>query len=115
MFGQDCRLDSAPSLHLVCNVLFLLVLCVLRVLCGKKWGLGVRCNINAQGKALRLVCGIVVVLAGLVLLVVWAAGVLQGRWLWVAGLVLLALGLFQVFEACCGWCALRALGFRTPV
>jgi hypothetical protein len=34
---------------------------------------------------------------------------------WVVGGLLVAGGLFAWFEARRGWCAVRALGFKTPV
>ena len=73
-----------------------------------------QCNIDAKGKAMRLIYGLVMialaaVLAGLILL-----DVVAGGWVW-AGVVALALfGAFGVYEARAGWCAVRAMGFKTP-
>ncbi|MBB6429004.1 hypothetical protein [Algisphaera agarilytica] len=74
-----------------------------------------QCNINAKGKAYRLVggfltLGIACVLAGLVM-----AGVLEQGWWWfvVAGTVLG--GGFMLFEGWAGWCVVRAMGFKTPI
>ncbi|MGB0767833.1 MAG: hypothetical protein ACPGYV_08990 [Phycisphaeraceae bacterium] len=73
-----------------------------------------QCNIDAKGKALRLIYGLLMlvgagVLAALLLMKVFVAG-----WLWavVGGLALM--GGFGVFEARAGWCAVRAMGFKTP-
>lgn len=73
-----------------------------------------QCNIDAKGKALRLIYGLVMIalavaLAGLILL-----KVLPGGWVW-AGVVALALfGAFGIYEARAGWCVMRAMGFKTP-
>ena len=73
-----------------------------------------QCNIDARGKAVRLVGG----LAGLGLAVLLAAVVLlnglNAGWWWAIGLIA-AFGAFGVFEGWKGWCALRALGFRTKL
>ena len=71
------------------------------------------CNIDRTGRTRRLWIGIVTlavaaVLAGLVL-----ADVLPGPVWWaVAGTA--AGGVFCVFEGAVGWCAVRAMGLRTP-
>ena len=73
------------------------------------------CNIDAKGKAARLVGGVISVLAGLVV-----AGLLATQtvtlgigWLTVAGLTLG--GAFAIYEARAGWCIVRAIGIRTPL
>ena len=74
-----------------------------------------QCNIDARGKRLRLISGFVCTAAGAVLVML---AFLLDRAFWpllLAGVALLAAGLFQVFEARKGWCAMRALGFKTPV
>jgi hypothetical protein len=74
-----------------------------------------QCNIDAQGKKLRLIGGLVCLAAGLAFLV--SAGFRLGPFWPLAGpgLGLLAGGAFQVFEARAGWCALRAMGITTPL
>ena len=73
-----------------------------------------QCNIDAKGKMLRLIYGLIMlagagVLAGLIL-----GDIVAGGWVW-AGVVGLALfGAFGVYEARAGWCAVRAMGFKTP-
>jgi len=72
------------------------------------------CNIDARGKAVRLKSGIALAAAGAGSLLFWAAphgGVLP----WAVTGALLASGGFAIFEARAGWCALRALGVKTPV
>jgi hypothetical protein len=74
-----------------------------------------QCNINARGKAVRLISGIVVTLLGLILLVMMIGGLFAGGAMWALTAVVLAAGLFQIYEGWAGWCVLRAMGFKTPV
>jgi hypothetical protein len=61
----------------------------------------------------RLVGGVVFDLGGAGLLV---AGVVSGLlWLIVLGGALSVSGAFMIFEGAKGWCALRAMGFKTPL
>jgi hypothetical protein len=72
------------------------------------------CNIDARGKLVRLIYGVVLVLVGVVLLLAWA---LPGGTLlaWGAAIASLVGGAFAIFEARAGWCALRAMGLKTPI
>jgi hypothetical protein len=72
------------------------------------------CNIDAKGKLARLIWGIVMLIIGIVLLFVWALpyGTASA---WIVMTVCLALGAFGIFEARRGWCAVRAMGFKTPM
>lgn len=72
-----------------------------------------QCNIDACGKRVRLVSGIIVTVIGMVLLTAWVIG--GAGWLAIAAGVMVLVGGFQIFEAKAGWCALRALGIRTRV
>lgn len=72
------------------------------------------CNIDARGKRVRLVGGLVCSFVGLLFLGLAGFSV-TGVWGWWAGGGLLAGGLFQIYEARAGWCAVRAMGFRTPI
>ena len=72
------------------------------------------CNIDSRGKRARLVYGILMILIGLALTIFWAYGSGSGvRWTVAAGCVLA--GVFGIFEARAGWCAVRAMGIRTPM
>lgn len=73
-----------------------------------------QCNIDKRGRRVRLVLGIAVLLAGIALCVLVPASGLANWWYILAAVLLLA-GAFAVFEARNGWCAVRAMGFRTPV
>ena len=72
------------------------------------------CNIDSRGKLARLIWGLLLLALGAVLLFAWA---LRGGsvWAWVVTAACLLGGAFAVFEARAGWCALRAMGVKTPV
>ena len=74
--------------------------------------MGLTCNIDSRGKRARLIYGLVFVALGVVLLFLWAlsAGTI---WSWVVVAVCLIAGGFAIFEARAGWCAMRAMGFKT--
>jgi hypothetical protein len=72
------------------------------------------CNIDAKGKAVRLRSGMLMTLLGGVSTLAWAVPS-GGAVPWAISLGLLASGAFAIFEARAGWCALRALGIKTPV
>jgi hypothetical protein len=70
------------------------------------------CNIDSRGKAMRLRMGIVLASVGAVAALAWAIP-FGGSAPWAASGLLLAAGAFSIFEARAGWCAARALGFKT--
>ncbi len=74
-----------------------------------------QCNIDARGKAVRLMMGAVMLVAALVVsgLIVW--GLLPGGWVWALVAVMVLLGVAGVIEGRAGWCVARAMGFRTPI
>jgi hypothetical protein len=70
------------------------------------------CNINRQGRWLRGLSGVFFVALGIAILIrSWP----PGWWQWVLGIGCVLFGLFQIVEATLGWCAVRAMGFRTPI
>lgn len=72
------------------------------------------CNIDAKGRIARLMYGVATIVAGLWVAVGWAWG--SEDWLtWVVAATLLALGALGIFSARAGWCAVRAMGWKTPV
>ncbi|MEM1028566.1 MAG: hypothetical protein AAGJ38_10825 [Planctomycetota bacterium] len=73
-----------------------------------------QCNIDAKGKAFRLIGGIVVVLIAAVLAGLVAAGVLPQTWWWFVAVGTAVGGGFMIFEGWSGWCVVRAMGFKTP-
>ena len=73
-----------------------------------------QCNIDARGKAVRFLWGFACLAAGVIALTFWALP--AGGWVaWSVCVALLVFGAFGVFEACAGWCAVRAMGFKIPV
>ena len=77
-------------------------------------GLAMQCNIDSKGRTVRLAAGAVADAAGAVVLVLTFLHVLPW-WGWVLGGALSAAATFMIFEAVLGWCALRAMGVKTPV
>jgi hypothetical protein len=72
------------------------------------------CNIDSRGKRARLIYGILTIALGLGLIVFWALP--QGEiWKWVISIACVLGGAFAIFEARAGWCAVRAMGFKTPM
>lgn len=74
-----------------------------------------QCNIDARGKRVRLITGALTIVLAVALGVCVAVGVLVSPAWWLAAGALLLLGGFGVFEARAGWCAVRAMGWKTPV
>jgi len=73
-----------------------------------------RCNIDARGKLVRLIYGVMMLVAGVVTLLAWALPS-GSRFAWALTVVFALGGAFAIFEARAGWCAVRAMGFKTPV
>lgn len=71
------------------------------------------CNINERGARVRRIWGALCLVMG-----VTAAGVALGTgiwWLWIIGGMAIGAGAFAFFEARKKWCAVRAMGIKTPV
>jgi hypothetical protein len=73
-----------------------------------------QCNINSQGKRFRLITGIITLLIGLLLLFLWSIPT-SSPLSWIISSITVLSGLFAIFEARAGWCALRAMGFKTRI
>lgn len=74
-----------------------------------------RCNIDRRGRALRTTLGALHIVIGVILAGLLLTGTLISVWWWIAAAALLAAGGFMVFEGLNGWCAVRAMGFKTPI
>jgi hypothetical protein len=76
--------------------------------------MALQCNINSRGKIVRLIYGLIMIVAAIVLVVVWAlpAG---GVFPWAVVVIVVVGGAFAIFEGWTGWCAIRAMGFKTPL
>lgn len=73
-----------------------------------------KCNIDSRGKVARLIWGIL--LAGLGAVLIWLWAVPTGSVpSWIVSIACIMAGFFAVFEARAGWCAVRAMGFKTPM
>ncbi|CAN5601884.1 hypothetical protein BH10PLA1_BH10PLA1_02920 [soil metagenome] len=70
------------------------------------------CNIDARGKRIRLINGMVTLVIGLIVLFAWTLRE-PSPLNWGIAIFVLAAGAFMVFEARAGWCAMRAMGFKT--
>lgn len=74
--------------------------------------MGLTCNIDRRGRAVRAVGGAVALaLSAFGGALVWLADL--GLWGWAATATIAAFGVLGLFEAANGWCAVRAMGFRT--
>tara|TARA_B100001250_G_scaffold294749_1_gene256330 strand:- start:2644 stop:2877 length:234 start_codon:yes stop_codon:yes gene_type:complete len=73
------------------------------------------CNIDAKGRVVRFLTGILAILAGFILGILIAQGTLSSETygLVVAGSIVG--GAFAMWEAREGWCVVRALGIKTPL
>lgn len=74
-----------------------------------------QCNIDRRGRMLRTGMGVGTDLFGTGLVLAWALGVLPGAWALWTGVAAMLGGAFMIFEGVNGWCAVRAMGFKTPV
>jgi hypothetical protein len=72
------------------------------------------CNIDSRGKLARLIYGLLMIVLGIILALLWAWP--QGEiWKWVVSIACVAGGTFALFEARAGWCIVRAMGIKTPM
>jgi hypothetical protein len=76
--------------------------------------MGLRCNIDRRGKAARLIWGLLLLVAGS--LILFGKALPSGStWAWAGVIICFAAGAFALFEALVGWCIVRAIGFKTPM
>ena len=73
------------------------------------------CNIDARGKAARLIGGLAGVAFGVALSMLLVLDVLSGSAVSFVAAGSLLGGGFAIFEARAGWCIVRAMGIRTPL
>jgi hypothetical protein len=71
------------------------------------------CNIDQRGRRARLAGGVIVDTCGTALIVTGL--VTDSTAVLVVGILLCIAGSFMIFEGVRGWCALRALGIKTPL
>ena len=73
------------------------------------------CNLDAKGKAARLLGGIASIIGALVLAGLLATDTIAFGLGWYAGGGAIFGGAFAIFEARAGWCIVRAIGIKTPL
>jgi hypothetical protein len=71
------------------------------------------CNIDQTGRKIRFFIGVFLETVGILLGVLWYLEWLPGWTIWPAAAIWIS-ALFVIFEALVGWCAVRAMGFKTP-
>ena len=72
-----------------------------------------KANIDRRGRIARGITGTLCIATGVAM---WWLGLPEATaWRWTLVILCVAAGLFQLFEACCAWCVMRACGFRTPM
>ncbi|GDY06339.1 hypothetical protein LBMAG51_11260 [Phycisphaerae bacterium] len=64
---------------------------------------------------MRIVIGAMIEGLGWLLLVLKFFGKIEGDWPWFFGAAAILGGMFMVVEGALGWCAVRAMGFKTPI
>jgi uncharacterized membrane protein len=76
--------------------------------------MALQCNIDGRGKRARLISGIVMLIVALAVAATWAwpERSVVG---WGIAVILLLAGAFAIFQSVIGWCAMRALGFKTRI
>lgn len=72
------------------------------------------CNIDQRGKHLRIAVGAVLETIGLLLGVLWFLDKVPG-WVIYPAVAVWISGMFVIFEGVVGWCAVRAMGMKTPI
>jgi hypothetical protein len=82
----------------------------------RKSAIGLTCNIDRAGQRARGIVGIVLVIgAGIAFYFAATSGGNAALGALIAAIGLLLGGAFCLFEAANGWCAVRAMGFRTKL
>ena len=73
------------------------------------------CNIDAKGRVVRFVTGVVAVFGGLVMAFLITQNIFLSEAYWIPAIGSIAGGLFAMWEARAGWCVVRAMGIKTPI
>ncbi len=71
------------------------------------------CNINQKGQVVRFIGGMCLFFLGFILFMVALPG--NGVWWRLVQGAMMLVGIFVLTEGALGWCALRALGFKTRI
>ena len=73
------------------------------------------CNLDARGKATRLVSGSLGVLFGIILALMFHLDMISWSLIPYISAASIFGGGFAIFEGWSGWCVIRAIGIRTPL
>ena len=74
-----------------------------------------QCNIDRTGRRVRFAWGILMLILAAGTAALGWMEIVPAAWAWGGGLLFTALGIFGLYEARKGWCAVRAMGIKTPV
>ncbi len=82
----------------------------------RKSAIGLTCNIDRRGQRARALVGVILLIgAGAAFYLGATRDGSASTASWITGASLVVGGLFCLFEAANGWCAVRAMGFRTKL
>ena len=74
------------------------------------------CNIDARGKFVRLVGGLISLTMGIIGAIILFLGVLPTNFITIGSVVgMLGGGALGIYEGRSGWCVARAMGIWTPI
>ena len=73
------------------------------------------CNIDAKGKAVRLIWGLGCLVVAVALTILLFLDILAGWGWWIAVGASVGFGALGIWEGRRGWCVVRAMGIRTPM
>ena len=76
--------------------------------------MAITCNIDQRGRKVRILAGAFVESLGILLGVLWFLEWTPAWTIWPALATWLS-GMFVIVEGALGWCAVRAMGFKTPI
>lgn len=83
---------------------------------GKKSSIGLICNIDRRGQRARAAVGIVLLVASAISFVLATRSDAGASTVAIiVGISLACGGIFCLFEAANGWCAVRAMGYKTKL
>jgi fatty acid desaturase len=74
-----------------------------------------KCNIDHKGRRVRFLWGLLMFVLAVITAGAGLAGFIGPWWSGGLTLILAAMGAFGIYEARKGWCAVRAMGIKTPV
>ena len=77
--------------------------------------MALECNIDARGKAVRMKLGIRLVILSLILAALTYFGFIPATLGWLLAGGTFFGGAFTIWESRKGWCAIRAMGFKTKI